>query len=81
MNTRHALVIAATILVSCLIGGFFLGQPTPAQQPAAQPAGRYQLSGAGAGSILVIDTTTGQVWGTSNTSNGQWKDYGRPVNK
>jgi hypothetical protein len=81
MNTRHALIVVTAILVGCLIGGTFLSQPTPAQQPAAKPAGRYQLSGAGAASILVIDTTTGQVWGTSNTSKGQWQDFGTPVRK
>ncbi|MFO0968172.1 MAG: hypothetical protein U0793_21660 [Gemmataceae bacterium] len=81
MNTRQALVFAIALLLGCFVGGSFLSQPSTAQGPGGAMPGRYQLSGNGAVSILVLDTATGQVWTTGNASIGRWTDMGSPVRK
>lgn len=80
MNTRQVLTVGVAFLLGGLLGSLFLGQPTVAQQPAAQnPAGRYQLV-VEKGASYVIDTTTGHCWHSPQPGDS-WRDLGSPSEK
>lgn len=78
MSTRHAFLLGAVFLLGCLAGNFLLGQPTAAQQPAAQaPPGRYQMVVTG-GEIFVGDSGTGECWSRRADGTGKWLALGSP---
>lgn len=66
MTTRAAVIVAAAIIIGSLIVKF-----VPSHLPQNQPGGlavaetappRYQFIKSEYGWVLVLDTTTGQVW-------------------
>ncbi len=83
MNLRQTLILAAALLLGCLTVGVYLGRPAAAEPKAdATAAGRYQLapiSDAARGSVVVMDTATGECW--SNDTGGiqhTWHAMGLP---
>jgi hypothetical protein len=75
---RTSVLTFGCLLVLTIVAGLWFTRPTSGQgQPAAPPAaGRYQVS-AFAGGVVVIDSTTGRCWVTSDAE--KWQDMGSPV--
>jgi hypothetical protein len=80
MNSRLMLVVAIAIAAGGLTLGTFLGPRGRAEdkeKPAAA-AGRYQAVEVDKGSLVVMDTATGECWENHGTG---WIEWGTPVKK
>jgi hypothetical protein len=80
---RQTLVIAASVLIGCLLVGFFLNRPASAEAKPDPTAGRYQVvsdvrgTTDGESRVVVLDTATGQCW-SSRVGINDWRDMGSP---
>ena len=81
MNTRNALILSFALVLCCVILRGSEGQdfrPKSQRQPVAGEIGRYQVGPSGQHDIVVIDTTTGQVW---ENRGSRWYDMKSPVER
>jgi len=70
-------VIFVLVLIVCVV--FALSGQSRGSEPSI---GRYQLAvstpGEGATGRYLIDTTTGEMWYSSNFTDGEWKPLASP---
>ena len=64
------LMPVALITLVLAAGSWLLGQQPAAPKPAANPDGKYQVSGSGDGAVL-LETTTGKTWMLRRFSQGR----------
>jgi hypothetical protein len=90
MNLRAALLLGLCLIACCVLLRGLLEQRLSAQAPpraagqaVAQEIGRYQAiaSGPQHSDVVVIDTTTGQVWRRTLYAAQGWVDMASPVDK
>jgi hypothetical protein len=88
VKTRETLILAAAVVVGCLVVGLLILADRPAAAaPNAEtaPAGRYQIvvdvnvpPAQKRGNVVVMDTATGHCW-TSEVGKEDWRDMGTPA--
>jgi hypothetical protein len=82
---RQSLVVAASVIVGCLLIGLLLSGSSIGQNTAfGMPQGRYHAapitdSQSTAQSVLICDTATGQCWICTRSGKPKWHDLGSPA--
>jgi hypothetical protein len=88
VKTRDTLILAAAVVVGCLVVGLLAWhQAAAATNAEAGSAGRYQIvvdvnvpPAQKHGNVVVLDTATGQCW-SSEVGKEDWRDMGTPAKK